>query len=150
MTKYICFLFFPSIQLFAIEIASIPVKDEARSGLKLAEIFSEAIDALDYRNECSYSFASKLLTTYNFDFGKECKVIRDDEHFPNINDVTNLSDSVNEQYMSLPYRPVSSQTLKDESAYYTLEKGNIPFQITPSLSLEALNHFLFKGRNKFR
>jgi hypothetical protein len=64
------------------------------------------------------------------------------------------SDIVQKQYMTLPYPAVSQKELKDEKIYYDrIYKTRIrkePYWLSYGISFEALNHFLYKGRNTFR
>ena len=64
-------------------------------------------------------------------------------------DTLTQSDIVRTQYMKLPYPAVSHQQLAKEKAYYYTHQKN-PYTIVPSLTFEALNHYLYKGRNTFR
>ena len=65
-------------------------------------------------------------------------------------DTTTQNDIVRNQYFSLPYPAVSRQDLIAEKLHYTNKKSHIPFLATFAFALESLNHFLYKGLNRFR
>ena len=67
-------------------------------------------------------------------------------------DTLTQSDIVRSQYTSLPYPLVTNQQLQDEKMYYenTYKIQKIPYKINYGITLEAINHFLYKGRNSFR
>ena len=67
-------------------------------------------------------------------------------------DTLTQSDIVRNQYMTLPYPAVSHQQLEQEKIYYDTEykTRKRPYTNIYSFTFEALNHFLFKGRNTFR
>ena len=75
-------------------------------------------------------------------------------HFepPENYDTLTQSDIVRKQYMMLPYPAVSDQELANEKIYYDSKYRvrKIPYYIYYGTSFEALNHFLYKGRNNFR
>ena len=69
------------------------------------------------------------------------------------------SDIVRSQYSKLPYPAVKSYILSQEKAYYDYygkrvmafgENRTIPFNINFGITLEAINHFLYEGKNNFR
>ena len=64
------------------------------------------------------------------------------------------SDIVRNQYMTLPYPAVSPEELIIEKTHYEriYKTGmrKVPYNLIPGVSLEALNHYLYKGRNTFR
>ena len=64
-------------------------------------------------------------------------------------DTLTQNDVVRTQYMKLPYPAVSQQQLSKEKAYYYTHR-KIPYTYIPGLTFEALNHYLYKGRNTFR
>ena len=64
-------------------------------------------------------------------------------------DTLTQNDVVRMQYMKLPYPAVSHQQLSKEKAYYYTHR-KIPYTYIPGLTFEALNHYLYKGRNTFR
>ena len=72
------------------------------------------------------------------------------EHY----DTLTQSDIVLNQYMTLPYPAVSLKELTNEKNYYDriYKTGirKVPYTIHSGISFEALNHFLYKGRNTFR
>ena len=57
-------------------------------------------------------------------------------------------DGVIEQYMALPYPHISERELIREKEYY--REGKHFRYIHPSLALEELNHYLYKGNQTFR
>ena len=69
-------------------------------------------------------------------------------------DTLTQSDIVQKQYMTLPYPAVSQGELKNQKTYYDkiYHTGirKIPYSVSYGVSFEALNHFLYKGRNTFR
>ena len=71
------------------------------------------------------------------------------EHY----DTLTQSDIVRNQYMTLPYPAVSQGDLEREKMYYDKIYNTgirkIPYTISYGISFEALNHFLYKGRNTF-
>ena len=75
------------------------------------------------------------------------------EHETNITnylDTVSPEDLVKHQYSVLPYPPVSSDDIALEKLHYNGNKSELPYLIYPVLSLEPLNHFLYKGNNDFR
>ena len=67
-------------------------------------------------------------------------------------DTLTQNDIVQTQYMRLPYPAVSHRKLEHEKKYYELgdQMPKIPYRITYGMTFEALNHFLYNGRNNFR
>ena len=74
-------------------------------------------------------------------------------------DTLTQSDVVRNQYSNLPYPAVTLEDLNAEKSYYDDMRWpvnaygklrNKPFRVTPGVTLEAINHFLFNGRNDFR
>ena len=74
-------------------------------------------------------------------------------------DTLTQSDIVRNQYSTLPYPAVSHKVLAQEKAHYdnniwpVKAYGKIrpkPFSISFGVTLEAVNHFLFQGKNQFR
>ena len=69
-------------------------------------------------------------------------------------DTLTQSDLVRNQYMTLPYPSVSQEDLHKEKIYYdTIYKPGLrkkPWSVSSCITFEALNHFLYKGRNTFR
>ena len=74
-------------------------------------------------------------------------------------DTFTQSDIVRNQYSLLPYPAVSHEDLTQEKSHYHSnvlpiiaygENRTTPFNIDFGMTLEAINHFLFKGKNKFR
>ena len=74
-------------------------------------------------------------------------------------DTLTQSDIVRSQYSKLPYPAVKSHILAQEKAYYDYygkrvmafgENRTIPFSISFGITLEAINHFLYEGKNNFR
>ena len=61
-------------------------------------------------------------------------------------------DIVQNQYSLLPYPSVTEEDLADEKYYYEklFSKRRKPYYYNYGITLEALNHFLFEGRNNFR
>ena len=66
-------------------------------------------------------------------------------------DTLDLDDIVQRQYSLLPYPTVTINMLAEEKYYYekTFEKTKRPYSKFHGIILEVLNHFLFKGKNKF-
>ena len=64
------------------------------------------------------------------------------------------SDIVRNQYMTLPYPAVSEEELMNEKVYYdkiyNTAIRKVPYTITYGTTFEALNHYLYRGRNTFR
>ena len=69
-----------------------------------------------------------------------------------IYDTLTQSDIVRNQYMTLPYPAVSDRQLEMDKSYYeNLYKiRKTPYVTSYGITFEALNHFLYKGRNTFR
>ena len=74
-------------------------------------------------------------------------------------DTLTLNDIVRNQYAELPYPAVSPEALKAEKMYYDNkvwtvkahgELRSYPMRISFGTTLEAINHFLFEGKNNFR
>ena len=74
-------------------------------------------------------------------------------------DTLTQNDVVRNQYSNLPYPAVTLEDLDVEKSYYDDMRWplnaygklrNKPFRVTPGITLEAINHFLFNGRNDFR
>ena len=69
-------------------------------------------------------------------------------------DTLSQNDIVRNQYLTLPYPAVSEEELRNEKIYYdTIYKTGIrklPYIVNYGISFEALNHYLYKGRNTFR
>ena len=79
-------------------------------------------------------------------------------HFGHYDTLT-LNDIVRNQYAELPYPAVSPEGLKAEKMYYDNkvwtvkahgELRSYPMRISFGTTLEAVNHFLFEGKNNFR
>ena len=74
-------------------------------------------------------------------------------------DTLSQNDVVRNQYSNLPYPAVTLKDLNVEKSYYDNKKWLVnaygelrvkPYWVTPGVTLEAINHFLFNGRNDFR
>ena len=74
-------------------------------------------------------------------------------------DTLTQNDVVRNQYSNLPYPAVTLEDLDVEKSYYDDMRWplnaygklrNKPFRVTPGITLEAINHFLYNGRNDFR
>ena len=74
-------------------------------------------------------------------------------------DTLTANDIVRNQYAELPYPAVSSEGLKSEKMYYDNkvwmvkaygEMRSYPMRTNFGTTLEAINHFLFNGKNSFR
>ena len=65
-------------------------------------------------------------------------------------DTIDKDDAVRQHYSLLPYPEVSASTLNREKQHYNGENRNVPLGITSQITLESLNHYLFKGGNDFR
>jgi hypothetical protein len=67
-------------------------------------------------------------------------------------DTLTQSDIVRSQYMTLPYPLVSDQQLVTDKYYYdhVYPIRKIPYMVSFGISYEALNHYLYQGRNTFR
>ena len=73
-------------------------------------------------------------------------------------DTQSESDVVRIQYSKLPYPPVTDQSLAKEKMYYDDNINpiraygamrNKPYFVSYGTTLEAVNHFLFKGKSNF-
>ena len=74
-------------------------------------------------------------------------------------DTLTQSDIVRNQYSTLPYPAVSHKLLAQEKAHYDNNLWPVkaygemrpkPFGVSFGITLEAINHYLFKGKNQFR
>ena len=74
-------------------------------------------------------------------------------------DTLSQNDVVRNQYSNLPYPAVTLKDLNAEKSYYDNKKWIVnvygelrvkPYWVTPGVTLEAINHFLYNGRNDFR
>ena len=74
-------------------------------------------------------------------------------------DTLTNNDVVRNQYSNLPYPAVTFEELNIEKSYYDNMQWpvkaygklrNKPFRVTPGITLEAINHYLFRGKNDFR
>lgn len=148
MTKYVTSFIWLYLQINIIDIGCVPVK--LHRVLELTENFSVAIRLLSHLNSYSCITNTTRVPTHTYIHSHACKLVRNNQRISGFHDVKSVSDRVNKQYLALPYPPVSIQTLKDEVAYYKQEIRDIPFEFIPPLSLEAINHYLFKGLNHFR
>ena len=94
----------------------------------------------------------------------ETKIVGSDSNNRNIPDTVDSydtltqSDVVRNQYSTLPYPAVTLEDLNVEKAYYDNKQWpvraygeirNKPFRVTPGVTLEAINHFLYSGKNNF-
>ena len=73
----------------------------------------------------------------------------------NVNMITNFDtltqdDVVKQQYAMLPYPEVKTGEFENIRRHYKSVHQNIPMLIAPAITLENINHFLFKGYNNFR
>lgn len=77
----------------------------------------------------------------------------------NAYDTLTQDDIVRNQYLTLPYPAITPEELKVEKKYYDKKESSVtaygelrtaPFRVSPGLTLEAINHFLFRGKNNFR
>ena len=58
-------------------------------------------------------------------------------------------DAVVKQYLSLPFPPVPMEDLTREKQHYIDGIKKLPYEAYPTIDLEYLNHFLYKGGNDF-
>ena len=65
-------------------------------------------------------------------------------------DTITQDDRVRQQYALLPYPPVTESYIQRMKIYYDEDVRNIPFTISPGITLENINHFLYRGRNLFK
>ena len=74
-------------------------------------------------------------------------------------DTLTRNDIVRNQYAELPYPAVSPEGLKAEKMYYDNKVWTVkaygklrsyPMRVSFGATLEAINHFLFEGKNNFR
>ena len=65
-------------------------------------------------------------------------------------DTSNDDDTVRMQYQSLPYPPVTTRYMRSWEMHYKDGGRNMPYTIHPELSLDILNHYLFRGACFFR
>ena len=73
-----------------------------------------------------------------------------EETFAGHSDTVSLDDIVRNHYSLLPYPFFSRESLVRETYYYNSNKRNIPMGGAFSVTLENINHFLYKGANDFR
>ena len=100
-----------------------------------------------------------------FDNGKEqsrdhvfcCTCTQPQNKRPRINegilndksDTLSPSDIVRKQYALLPYPAVTREEIDESRRHYKGTNSNFPYMIAPHNELDVVNHFLYKGRNKF-
>ena len=65
-------------------------------------------------------------------------------------DTLSQDDVVKQQYAMLPYPEVKPGEFENIRRHYNSDHKNIPMLIAPAVTLENINHFLFRGRNDFR
>ena len=67
-------------------------------------------------------------------------------------DTLKQSDNVRNQYMTLPYTAISDQELETDKYYYdnVYNIRKTPYRISYGITHEAITHFLYKSRNRFR
>ena len=65
-------------------------------------------------------------------------------------DTLSQDDVVKQQYAMLPYPEVKPGEFEIIRRHYGSDNKNIPMLIAPAVTLENINHFLFRGRNDFR
>ena len=65
-------------------------------------------------------------------------------------DTITKEDIVRNQYLSFPYPAVTKEDIQIEKDYYNSTKRNTPFGIAREITLESINHYLYKGRNTYR
>lgn len=99
----------------------------------------------------SYLKATNCVNTLNY--------VREALNEEELYDTLTQSDIVRSQYSKLPYPAVKSYILSQEKAYYDYygkrvmafgENRTIPISISFGITLEAINHFLYEGKNNFR
>ena len=64
-------------------------------------------------------------------------------------DTISQDDRVRRQYSLLPYPIESRDSYIREKNHYNSKKGKTPYLMYPSIKLENVNHFLYKGNNDF-
>ena len=64
-------------------------------------------------------------------------------------DTISQEDIVQNQYISLPYPSVSQDDIGAMKQYYNGNQRHLPLAIYSSLTLENINHYLFRGENNF-
>ena len=67
-----------------------------------------------------------------------------------LSDTLTQDDIVRNQYSALPYPAVSKRELAVEWQYYKNKQNITPYYMIFAFTLESLNHYLYKGQNKFR
>ena len=65
-------------------------------------------------------------------------------------DIMSQDDVVQQQYLNLPYPPVRESDILNEQMYYSGSTPSKPLRLYYALSLENINHFLFRGSSDFR
>ena len=137
-----------------------------KTNLRRENNFSSYLDNLNENND---PFAANLFSTCKSIINLNEKeniynpycvsgyVEKDEKYEPNIKssgyyDTLTKDDIVRSQYSLLPYPLVTKEMLAREKYYYEnlFEKTKRPYRNNVGIHLEALNHFLFKGRNNFR
>ena len=69
---------------------------------------------------------------------------------PGYLDIISQNDIVQQQYLSLPYPAVRQSDILNEQMHYSSSKRNTPFDIFDAITLENINHFLYRGSRNFR
>ena len=80
---------------------------------------------------------SRFLEQYGLNFNEYADTISHD-------------DIVRGQYNLLPYPAVTQSEIHNIKLHYNGNLTNIPYAIHPATTLEAINHFLFRGNNLFK
>ena len=120
---------------------------------------SYKVSFTDLGNNCNFTCILSPDKNENRTYGKSMYLwyINNERYDINLNspenyDTLTADDVVQQQYMTLPYPAVSREELENEKHYYE-RKNNVqktPHNFIESLSFEALNYFLYNGRNSFR
>ena len=93
-------------------------------------------DIIFYTSVLLFSHQAYLGNTYNIERSKN-------------GDTATDADAAQNQYISLPYPAVTTENLFKEKQNYISGKKNTTYSAIPSLDLEYINHFLYRGGNDF-
>ena len=119
-----------------------------------------SVSSSEIRNKTQKDESSKChLASTHFDKALNSGRLREHPDEKEQYDTLTQSDIVRSQYSKLPYPAVKSHILAQEKSYYDYygkrvmafgENRTIPFSISFGITLEAINHFLYEGKNNFR
>ena len=130
--------------------------------LSSPEISSRFIAFKHLKMDCNHIKAGQCVSTTaskaegSFKINQCTEIYRQQEDYINTYyllgylDTITKEDLVQNQYLSFPYPAVTQEDIQIEKDYYNRKEQVAPFGITREITLESINHFLYKGSNTFR